>query len=437
MLSRLQNGGFAAYAVGGCVRDSLLHKRPADWDVTTAAKPEQILSLFADHRTVSVGQQHGTIGVLTEIGVVEITTFRVEGDYSDSRRPDTVAFVTDVTADLARRDFTVNAMAYNEVEGVIDPFHGQEDLAARRLRCVGDAKARFSEDALRILRALRFASVLGFSIEDCTAKALHETGHLLQHIAVERVTAELTRLLCGQNVLAVLEEYRDILAVVLPEVAPMFDFEQRSPYHIYDVYRHTLHALAASPADPLIRWAVLLHDCGKPHTFTIDEAGVGHFKGHADVSVPLADGALKRLRLDNDTVCNVVELIKYHDRPIFPTAPAVKRVLNRLGEAQLRRLIEVKRADNAAHAPETDTRTADLLAVEKLMEEILAKAACFSLKDLAVKGDDITSIGVPKGPLVGKILGQLLEDVMDERCENERKALLTRVEAVRNEVEST
>ena len=359
VLSRLQSGGFAAYVVGGCVRDSLLRNTPADWDVTTAARPEEILSLFADHRTIAVGQQHGTIGVLTDIGVVEITTFRVESGYSDSRRPDAVAFVTDVTDDLARRDFTVNAMAYNDVEGLVDPFRGQEDLAARRLRCVGEAKTRFSEDALRILRGLRFAAILGFSIEENTARALHETGPLLQHIAPERVAAELARLLCGENVLAILEEYRDVLAVVLPEVVPMFDFEQRSPYHIYDVYRHTLHALAAAPADPLIRWAVLLHDCGKPHTFTIDEAGVGHFKGHADVSVSLADAALKRLRLDNDTIYNVTELIKYHDRPVLPTAPAVKRVLNRLGEAQLRRLIEVKRADNAAHAPETDTRTAD------------------------------------------------------------------------------
>lgn len=424
LLARLHDAGFAAYVVGGCVRDSLRGVTPADWDVTTSALPEQTLALFADYRTIPLGLSHGTVAILTDERTVEITTFRTESGYSDRRRPDAVAFVTDVTEDLRRRDFTVNAMAYNEREGLIDPFGGQADLAARQLRCVGDPTARFGEDALRILRGLRFASVLGFSLDDATANALHAQRELLRAVAAERVAAELSRLICGQNAFSVLRDYRDVIAVVLPDIAPMFDFEQHNPHHQYDVYLHTLHALAATPPEPILRWAALLHDSGKPARFTMDEQGVGHFKGHAEVSVEITERALAALRLDNETIRTVSELVRYHDRPIAPAKAAVKRVLSRLGETGLRRLIALKRADNTAHAPETDTRSADLKTVEALLDEILREQACFSLRDLAVKGSDITDIGVPEGPMVGQVLRYLLDAVIDERCENERNALL-------------
>ncbi|MBE6757224.1 MAG: HD domain-containing protein [Ruminococcaceae bacterium] len=433
LIARLQKHGFAAYAVGGCVRDSLRGVVPHDWDVTTAATPEQITAVFADHRTITVGAQHGTVAVVTDERTVEITTFRTESGYTDSRHPDTVTFVADINADLARRDFTVNAMAYNEQDGLADPFGGQEDLANGILRCVGDAVTRFSEDALRILRGLRFAATLPLRIAPETAHALHETRDRLHNIAAERIAVELTKLLCGQNVLPVLQEYRDVLAVVIPEIAATFDFDQRNPHHCYDVYMHTLHAIDAAPSDPIVRWAVLLHDIGKPHTFTVDEDGIGHFKGHAAVGAPMAEEILTRLRMSRDTVQTVTTLVKAHDRQIPPTEPAVKRALGRFGESLLRDLIAVKHADNDAHALYATERRAQWQAVETVLNRVSEKEACFSLKDLAVKGSDITALGVSAGPIVGKILKHLLNEVIDGQIENDRHALLTRLHALLNE----
>ena len=424
LLSRLHTAGFAAYVVGGCVRDSLRGVTPADWDVTTAAHPEQVQALFADRRVVPTGLRHGTVSVLTGERTVEITTFRVESGYSDRRRPDEVRFVPDVTADLQRRDFTVNAMAYSDEEGLLDPFGGQSDLAAGRLRCVGDPCARFEEDALRILRGLRFTATLGLSPEPETSRALHTERELLHAVAAERVAAELTRLLCGDHALAVLRDYRDVIAVVLPELIPTFDLDQHNPHHLYDVYLHILHTVAAAPAEPWLRWAALLHDIGKPACFTMDERGVGHFYGHPAVGAQIARQVLTRLHMDHETVCKVTELVEYHDRPIAPTPAAVKRVLGRIGEAQFRRLLALKRADSAAHAVTADSRFADLDEVERVLDEVLREAACFSLHDLAVKGNDLTAIGVPEGPAVGKLLRRLLDAVVDEQCPNDREALL-------------
>ncbi len=427
LIARLQKHGFAAYAVGGCVRDSLRGVAPHDWDVTTAATPDEIAVLFADHRTVTVGAQHGTVAVVTQERTVEITTFRTEGGYADNRHPDAVTFVSDVESDLARRDFTVNAMAYNEKDGLIDPFGGQEDLANGILRCVGDAATRFSEDALRILRGLRFAATLPLSIAPETACALHQERERLHNIAAERVAVELTKLLCGENARPVLRDYRDVLAVVIPEIAATFDFDQRNPHHCYDIYMHTLHALSAAPPDPIVRWAVLLHDIGKPDTFTVDENGIGHFKGHAAAGVPIVKQILMRLRMSRDTVETVTTLVETHDRQILPTESAVKRVLNRYGERIFRYLIAVKHADNAAHALHATERRAQWQAVEAVLNTVLEQQSCFSLKDLAVKGTDVTAIGVPAGPAVGKMLERLLGDVMDGHCENDREILLARL----------
>ncbi len=433
LIHRLQEHGFAAYAVGGCVRDSLRGVTPHDWDVTTAASPDETAAVFADHRTINVGAQHGTVAVLTEERTVEVTTFRTESGYADNRHPDTVTFVSDVREDLARRDFTVNAMAYNEQDGLIDPFGGQTDLKNGVLRCVGDAVTRFSEDALRILRGLRFAATLSLTVAPETATALHETRDKLRNIAAERVATELTKLLCGKDVLPVLRDYRDVLAVVIPEMAATFDFEQCNPHHCYDIYMHTLHAVSAAPPDPIVRWAVLLHDIGKPHTFTADENGVGHFKGHAAVGAPLAEQILTRLRMSREMTETVTTLVEAHDRQILPTAAAVKRVLNRYGERVFRYLIAVKHADNDAHALHSTERREQWQAVETVLDTVLEQQSCFSLKELAVKGDDITALGVPASPAVGKLLAQLLNDVIDGRCENEREVLLLRLKELLDE----
>lgn len=433
LITRLHQHGFAAYAVGGCVRDSLRGVTPHDWDITTAATPNETAVVFADHHTVTVGAQHGTVAVMTGEQMVEITTFRTESGYADNRHPDTVTFVSDVMEDLARRDFTVNAMAYNEVEGLIDPFGGQADLTQGVLRCVGDAATRFSEDALRILRALRFAATLPLAIAPETACALHQERERLRNIAAERVAAELTKLLCGKNVLPILQEYRDVLAVTIPEITATFDFDQRNPHHCYDVYTHTLHAVAAAPPDPIVRWATLLHDIGKPHTFTVDDDGIGHFKGHAAAGAPLAEQILTRLRMSRDTVKTVTTLVETHDRRILPAKPAVKRVLNRYGEPFFRYLIAVKHADNDAHAPHATERRAQWQAVEAVLDHVLQEDSCFSLRHLAVKGSDITALGIPAGPAVGKLLEQLLNEVMDGQIDNDRDTLLMRLQSLLNE----
>ncbi len=433
LLSRLHQNGFSAYVVGGCVRDSLRGVPPHDWDVATAATPQETAALFADYRTVSVGAEHGTVAVLTEMRTVEITTFRTEGGYADNRHPDQVTFVNNVTEDLRRRDFTVNAMAYNDEEGLVDPFDGQTDLAHGVLRCVEDPTTRFTEDALRILRGLRFAATLPLSVDPATARALHTTRKRLCNIAAERVSAELTRLLCGQWMLPVLQEFRDVLAVVIPEIAATFDFDQRNPHHCYDVYTHTLHAVAAAPNDPLVRWAVLLHDIGKPQTFTIDQDGIGHFKGHGAASAQLSEQILTRLRMSRETVQTVTTLVEAHDRQIDPTPAAVKRALNRFGEATLRRLIAVKHADNATHALHATARREQWQAVESVLNAVLQEAACFSLKDLYVKGNDITSLGVPSGPQVGQLLNRLLNEVIDGTLENDRTVLLRRLQSLLDE----
>ncbi len=433
LLFTLRQNGFEAYVVGGCVRDSLRGVTPEDWDVTTSATPQEMLAVFADYRTIAVGAKHGTVAVLTESRTVEITTFRTEAEYTDSRHPDRVAFVNDVTKDLQRRDFTVNAMAYSEDCGLIDPFGGQKDLSSNVLRAVGDAFTRFSEDALRILRGLRFASTLGFAIEPNTARALHETKDLLRHIAAERVAAELTKLLCGKNVFAVMQEFRDVIAAVIPEIRDTFDFAQKSPHHRYDIYTHTLHTVAAVPATPVLRWAALLHDIGKPQAFTEDANGRGHFKHHAEYSAVTAKKILTQLRMDKATIRTIVLLVAEHDHQISPDAPTVKRALGRLGEETLRLLIALKHADNTAHGAGENDRLLRWQKVEAMMGTILESGECYSLRGLAVKGNDITEKNLATGESVGRCLQFLLNEVIDERCVNQREALLSHLVAAIDE----
>lgn len=334
ILERLEQAGFAAYAVGGCVRDTLLGRVPQDWDVATSARPEQTAALFAG-RSIPTGLQHGTVTVRQEGLSVEVTTFRADGPYSDHRRPDAVYFSDSLAEDLCRRDLTVNAMAMDQ-RGVLTDLHGgREDLRRGLLRCVGEPDRRFDEDALRIMRTLRFASVLGFTVEERTAAALHRCAPLLGSIAAERLLSEMDRLLCGRYVLPVLLAYPDVLGVFLPELLPCVGLDQRNRHHLYDVWGHTSRAVAAVPPEPVLRWTMLLHDVGKPPCFTVDDRGVGHFYGHPKVSAELAETACRRLRMDKRTAHQVVTLVQWHDRDIPRTEKAIARAVHQLGEGHV------------------------------------------------------------------------------------------------------
>ena len=422
VLTALESAGYEAWCVGGCVRDTLLSRHPGDWDVTTNALPEETLAVFGD-RAFPTGLQHGTVTVRMEHQAVEITTYRVDGEYHDHRRPEHVTFTRSLEEDLARRDFTVNAMALDLRGELRDPFGGREDLKRGVLRCVGDPDRRFEEDALRILRGLRFAAVLGFSVDPATGVSIHRHGELLRDIAAERIQVELFKLLCGGHAAEALREYVDVTGVFGPELLPMVGFDQRNRHHCYDVWEHTLHALEAVPADPVLRCTMLLHDIGKPACFTVDEKGSGHFYGHPEVSRDLADGMLRRLKCGTAFRETVVRLVAWHDRDISRTEWGLRRALRALGEEDLRRLIAVKRADNLAQAPEFRDTQAEIDRAETIMEELLAENACVSLKQLSVNGRDLMELGL-SGPTVGRTLAALLDQVVDGELPNERTALL-------------
>ncbi|MCI9414195.1 MAG: HD domain-containing protein [Clostridiales bacterium] len=425
-LRMLHDGGYQAYAVGGCVRDSLLGRVPADWDVTTSAAPEQVRRLLSAYPVIETGLKHGTLTVRIGGRPLEITTYRVDMGGRDHRHPDAVRFTPCLTEDLARRDFTVNAMAYNEEEGLIDRFGGQEDLERRLLRCVGEPDRRFEEDALRILRALRFASVLDFAIDEASAGSLVRKRGLLVHVSAERVREELLRLLRGTAPAAVLRRFPSVIGTVLPELTAMVGFDQNNPHHLYDVYEHTIRSVEAAPPDPVVRTALLFHDSGKPASYTEDEQGVGHFRGHAAVSLQLAEQALARLKFDKASSVRILALIRYHDAAVSPTPASLRRWLNRLGEEGLRQLLLVKAADNLAQHPAYHGRQAEIRRLETLLDEVLAQRQCFSLTDLAVNGRDLQAAGIPAGPGMGMLLHTLLEDVIEGRCENDRQVLLSR-----------
>ena len=421
ILDRLEKAGYEAWCVGGAVRDALLGLEPGDWDVASSAPPEAVLELFAPN-ALPTGLRHGTVTVGGGRGV-EVTTFRRDGAYLDNRHPDRVEFTRSLTEDLSRRDFTVNAIAVSLGGELADPFGGREDLERRVLRAVGDPEKRFGEDALRILRGLRFAARLGFAIEPGTAAAIRRCAPLLEHIAPERIRSELTGILCGDHVLEVLLEYPEVLGVFLPEILPCVGFDQRSVYHCCDVWEHTARAAAAVRPLPVLRYAMLFHDLGKPETFTLDEEGRGHFYGHWRRSVSLAEGIMDRLRFDNQSKKTILTLVERHDCELPLGEKSVRRNLARYGEATLRLLLEVKRADNLAQAEAYRDRQTLLRQWEDLLELVLAEGSCFSLERLAVKGNDLTALGL-RGPAVGRALKELLELVMDEKLPNERGILL-------------
>ncbi len=419
-IDRLEQAGFPAYAVGGCVRDSLLGRTPKDHDICTAATPAQIAGLFGEFPLVRSGEKHGTVGVVLEHQVYEITTFRTEGGYADNRHPDWVKFVSTIEEDLSRRDFTVNAMAWSPTRGLADPFGGQQDLQNKILRAVGDPRTRFSEDALRILRGVRFAVRYGLEPEAETERAMQELAPLMDSLARERVFDELCKLLVQIQTRELLR-FAPILAQVIPELAPCMGFEQHSPYHKYDVFTHTAHVTAAvAPSLPL-RWAALLHDVGKPQAFTMGPDGKGHFYGHARLSAALADSILLRLKAPTALRSRVVTLVEQHMTDLEPDKKLLKKRMSRLGPETVEQLLALQEADFGGKGRSEDSRFPKIRA---LLQEIIEENACLTLKDLAVDGHDLMALGL-SGKKIGHTLAQLLSLVLEETLPNQKEALLT------------
>lgn len=433
LLIILRGNGHEAYVVGGCVRDILYghgHK-PNDWDICTSAKPDVVLNLMRRYgiEMFETGLQHGTVTAHLNGENYEITTYRIDGEYSDNRRPDSVMFTDDIVKDLSRRDFTINAMAYSNTGRLIDPFDGYQDLTWECIRCVGNPDDRYQEDALRILRALRFASTYGFKIEPETAAAIHRNKNLLKNISAERIRTELCKLLCGEGVLDILLEYKDVMAVIIPELEPCIGFDQNNPYHIYDVYDHIAHAVANYRGNVIsVKMALLLHDIGKPECYTEDHNG-GHFHGHSVPSMRIAKDVMDRLKFDNKTKQEVVDLVLYHDSDIYPGTRSVRRWLNKIGYDMLDKLIGVKLADIGAHSEVNQfERVCQCNEVRTVAMAIVDDQQCFQIKDLAINGHDLINIGFNEGSAIGKTLRHLLDKVLDGDIENEYEALMEEID---------
>lgn len=427
-INRLENAGFEAVAVGGCVRDILANNTPHDYDIATAATPDEIARVFAGERQIETGKQHGTITVLLDGEPLEITTYRTDGAYADGRHPDSVTFSRRLEDDLSRRDFTVNAMALHPLRGVTDLFGGKADLEAGVLRCVGDPQKRFAEDALRVLRGLRFSSQHGFTLEPATAAATRAAKDMLSPVSAERVYAEMTALLCGKNVMQVLLQFPELICAVVPELRDAVGFSQNNRHHVYTVYEHIARVVGAVSPTPALRWAALLHDCGKPACKVTDDNGEFHFPGHPQESARRADTVLTRLRADNRTKDSVLELIQLHDLRTPPTEKAVKRLLSKVGETRFFELLDIAAADRSAQNPAYFAEgKAREDAVRDLAVKLLAESACLTLADLAVNGDDLLAVGIPAGKEVGDTLHRLLDLILDGECENNKEALLKRI----------
>lgn len=427
IISTLQAHGFEAYAVGGCVRDSLLGREPGDWDITTSAMPEETKALF--ERTFDTGIEHGTITVLLDKEGFEVTTYRIDGEYEDNRHPSEVIFTRCLQEDLLRRDFTINAMAYNEKDGLVDIFGGIEDLKNRTIRCVGNATARFSEDALRILRGVRFAAQLGFDIEEETRNGMRELAPTLSKISAERIQVELVKMLVSDRPELIRDAYElGITNIFLPEFDRIMETTQETPHHQYTVGEHTIHAMKNVRNDKVLRLTMLFHDMGKPALKTIDEDGVAHFKMHAVESEALAKKILRRLKFDNDTIQKVTKLVCYHDYRMSAKAKNVRRAMNTIGEELFPYYMEVRRADVLAQSMyEREEKIKNLDEIEEIYQEIVAKGQCVSLKNLAVTGRDLIAVGMKPGKEIGEKLQELLNLVLENPELNTKEELLKRV----------
>ena len=429
VLDRLTSSGFEAYIVGGCVRDMLMGREPSDFDITTSASPEQTLAVFGDMHTLTHGMKHGTVTVMADGEPVEITTFRKDGEYKDSRHPETVSFDATLEQDLARRDFTCNAMAYDPAEGLVDIFGGQEDIKNGVIRAVGDPEERFNEDALRILRALRFASVLGFEIEEKTAQAAKKCSPLLANVSGERIYAELSKLLCGKNCFNIIMDHPEVLDRVVPGILRMKGYSQHNSYHIYTLLEHTARVVMNVPAKPYMRLAALLHDIGKPDCQTVDkdDPEKWHFHGHPERSVEMAEEIIHKLKCDGETRDRALGIIKYHDVRFKADEKMILRWLGKLGEEMFLDILDLHYADITAQNPlYFDERAENLAGIRAIIADAVAKQRCFTVSSLAINGKDIIALGIPQGQCVGALLDALLEEVIDGKLENERNNLLER-----------
>jgi len=424
IINTLNAVGQEAYIVGGCVRDLLLGMEPADWDITTSAEPELVKSLFS--RTVDTGLEHGTVTVMIDKEGYEVTTYRVDGKYEDHRRPKEVCFTKSLKEDLLRRDFTINAMAYNDQEGIIDLYKGQEDLENALIRCVGKAEDRFMEDALRMLRAIRFSAKLDFDIEETTYEAIKSLAYLIEHVSAERIQVELSKTLISKQPDKIRELVNTgLIKHIIPEYESIIGLDQENPNHCLTVDEHTYRSLLHVEAKSALRWAMYFHDMGKGETKTVDDKGVGHFYGHPNVSADMAKTVLKRLKFDNKTLERVTRLVRYHDYRFPADKISVRKGIHTIGQAYFDDYLKIRRADIRGQHPDfMEDRLADLDDIEKSYQEILADEECVSLKNLAVNGNDILSLGVKKGKSVGRILEELLELVLDNQALNTKVQLL-------------
>lgn len=416
--------GFKCYAVGGCVRDSLMGRTPADWDFTTDASPSQIESCFLNYKTLDIGKNFGTITVINGADSFEVTTFRCDGSYSDSRHPDSVTFASSVEEDLSRRDFTMNSIAYSPDEGLIDPFDGYSDIKNEIIRCTSEPFLRFQEDAIRIIRALRFASVLSFEIEEKTCSALISLADTLSKVHPYRIRKELNGLLLGDDAVQILNDFRDVIAVIIPEIKPMFDFKQNNPHHKYDVWLHTLNALKNTPATELHRLTVLFHDIGKPYMKTTDKKGIDHFKQHQQKSADVSKDILRRFGYSSALSSDVLLLIRYHDERFRELRYDVKRMLGILGERLFFILTDVMYSDIMG---QSKYKRGEKLSYRDLIissaKQIIADGECVSLKELAVNGNDLILLGF-KGSRIGTVLNKLLDLVLRDLLSNTKEELL-------------
>ncbi len=423
ILNILDENGHSAYLVGGCVRDSIMGKEPHDYDITTSASPEQICKCFKDFDVIETGIKHGTLTIVSDGENIEVTTYRIDGEYSDHRHPQSVIFSDKLNDDLSRRDFTINAMAYHPKTGVIDNFGGQKDLFKRKIVCVGEPSARFKEDALRIMRALRLASTMGFTIEYTTSLAVHELKNLLKCVSVERISSELDRLICGSSAADILMEYKDVISVIIPEIKKCIGFDQRNKFHVYDVWEHTANAIEHTINDRDVRLALLLHDIAKPDCYKQDEEGAGHFPSHEKIGADMAECVLKRMRYDNKTIHNVSELIRYHYVTPINDKSVVKQLMSILGTENFFKLVEVMKGDNSAKHSLCYSRVQTVSDMAITANEIIENNDCYCLKMLDISGNDLISLGL-KGKAISDMLDYLLHEVFDERVSNENSKLI-------------
>ena len=434
-INLLQSAGFEAYAVGGCVRDSLLGKTPNDWDITTSAKPENMKSVFADFHCIDTGIKHGTVTVVIDGEPLEITTFRLDGEYEDNRHPKSVTFTADLGADLGRRDFTVNAMAYSKMTGTVDLFGGQNDLKNKIIRCVGDPDRRFNEDALRILRALRFASALDFEIEEKTAQSLLKNRALLGNISEERIAKELLKLVCGKGAKRILTDFAPVLFEILPELQPIYKNSHDNPHHCYDIYEHTLIAVESIDPEPTLRFAMLLHDCGKPAVKKFDENGVAHFYGHQRISAEISAQILARLKVSNKFRDEILFLVSNHDRwELYENTEKMPRYRSKFGLDGVLKLLKVMCADVLAQSPEYRYRLDQIADAEEIAKNLAVQKPCLSLRELQINGRTLMDIGIPQGRKLGAVLAQLLDEVIDGVTKNTQEALTTRAREIYREM---